>query len=74
MFIIFGIVLMFIATLILVKYESKGIMLNFLIVLLEPGGWFLLWEGLNLIIFAPKEMHRDFEFYRKMSSCKISFY
>jgi len=47
--------------------------MTFLVILLEPGGWFLFWEGLNLIIFETKEETPDFSFYEKMSKCSINF-
>ncbi len=68
-----GVVLMFIATFILFTYTEKSFLISFLFVVLEPGGWFLFWEGLNLIIFEPKKLNPDLEFYRKMSSCEVSF-
>jgi len=72
-FIIFGIIFMFVAAYILFKNDAKSLFREFTIVLLEPGGWFLLWEGLDLIIFKSKEGKADLEFYRKMSRADISF-
>lgn len=68
-----GVILMFIATFIIFAYTEKSFLTSFLFVVLEPGGWFLFWEGLNLIIFKPKELKHDLEFYHKMSSCEVSF-
>lgn len=73
LFALFGILLMFIATYIIVEYEEKGLLFNFLIVLIEPGGWFLFWEGLNMVIFESKRINPDLEFYRKISKGEISF-
>jgi len=72
-FIALGIILMFIATLIMFN-EEKSLLANFLIIILEPGGWFLFWQGLDIVIFKSNSMKPDLEFYRKMSSCEISFY
>lgn len=72
MFAGFGILLMFVATYLLF-HEGKQFFLNFIIVLMEPGGWFLFWEGLNLSIFESKETKPLLEFYKKMSHCKIYF-
>ncbi|HIH39843.1 TPA: hypothetical protein HA219_03945 [Candidatus Woesearchaeota archaeon] len=69
-----GIVLMFLATFILFRFPDKSFVMNFLVVLLEPAGWFLLWEGLNQVIFEPRKHREDMEFYRKMSSCEINFF
>ncbi len=73
LFILVGVMLMLIATFILFKYHDKDFLLNFLIILLEPGGWFLFWEGLNLVIFESKKTKPKLEFYRKMSRCEITF-
>jgi len=72
-FIIFGIIFMFVAAYVLFKYPLDTLFLNFLVVLLEPGGWFLLWEGLDLMIFKSKEGKADLDFYRKMSRADIVF-
>jgi len=67
-----GIILMAVATFILFKYE-KTILTSFLTILLEPGGWFFFWEGLNLAIFESKKFTSDIEFYKKMSKAEIEF-
>ena len=73
LFTLLGILLMFIATFILVEYNEKGLFMNFIIVLIEPGGWFLFWEGLNITIFESKRINPDLEFYKKISKGEISF-
>ena len=72
-FIIFGIVFMFVAAYILFQNNVQSLFGEFIVVLLEPGGWFLLWEGLDLMIFKSKEGKADLEFYRKMSRADIVF-
>ncbi len=52
-----GISLMIIATYLLFKFKDLSLIANFFIVLLEPGGWFLFWEGLDLVIFESKKQH-----------------
>jgi len=69
-----GIILMFLATFILFNFPEKSFLMSFLVVLLEPAGWFLLWEGMNQMIFEPKKLKEDMEFYRKMSSCEVNFF
>jgi len=71
-FILCGLIVMFIASYILFYYKST-LILSFLIVLLEPAGWFLFWEGSHIILFESKEKKPDFEFYKKMSKCEITF-
>jgi len=72
-FTFFGILLMIITTFILVEATIKSIVIIFLSVLFEPGGWFFFWEGLNLIIFESKKKTPDLEFYEKMSKASIIF-
>ena len=72
-FIIFGTIFMFIASYILLNYTGRTLMGEFIVVLLEPGGWFLLWEGMDLIVFKSKEVKPDLDFYRKMTTADISF-
>lgn len=68
-----GLILMFITTAILYATEQKGYLITFLIVLLEPAGWFLFWDGLELAIFEAQKMNKDLEFYKKMENCEIRF-
>ncbi len=74
LFVTVGIILMFVATFLLFTYMGKNFLVNFLVVVLEPGGWFLFWEGLHLIIFESKKLVPDLEFNRKMSSCEVLFF
>jgi hypothetical protein len=73
-FVLAGIALMFMATLILFKYTDTQLITSFLVVFLEPAGWFLFWEGLNLILFESKRKHKDLMFYKKMSNSTIQFF
>ena len=73
LFCIAGIVLMFIATYILFYLGESNLWLSFFIVLLEPAGWFLFWEGLNIAIFQSKENKPLLDFYKRMHDCKIYF-
>ena len=72
-FILAGIIFMVITTFFLVNNSSSNYLLTFLAVLLEPAGWFLFWEGLDLVIFKSKERRPNMEFYRKMSKARINF-
>lgn len=72
-FVISGIVLMFIATFILFTFKDSSLLTTFLVILLEPGGWFLFWEGLDLIIFESKKKKPSLDFYKKMSRAFIEF-
>jgi len=70
----FGIVIMFLTAFIHFKFPiSDSLLLSFFIIILEPAGWFLFWEGMNLVIFRSRAQNPDFEFYDKMSKCNIGF-
>lgn len=74
MFVVIGMLLMLVATFIAFnRYNELTIFMAFLVVLLEPAGWFLFWQGLDLVIFKSKEISPEIEFYEKMTKCEISF-
>jgi hypothetical protein len=62
-----GVVFMILATLIIFKDPAHSIFLSFLVVFLEPAAWFLLWEGMDQVIFNSKKINPELDFYRKMS-------
>jgi hypothetical protein len=68
-----SVVLMLGASYLLYQQENSGFLINFLVILLEPAGWFLFWEGLYQIIFESKEINPDLHFYEKMTRAKITF-
>jgi len=65
-----GAIMTFASTLI---YPYKGMLSNFLLVLLEPAGWFTIWNGLDKFFFETKNKKSEIEFYRKMSKLEILF-
>ena len=67
-----GAVMMVVSAFFLGKQDlSFGI--HLLTTLVQPAGWFFLWEGLAKILIAPKEKLPDYYFYKKMSGSEISF-
>ena len=74
--VIMGVVFMILATLIVFRDPSESLLLSFLVVFLEPAAWFLLWEGMDQIIFNSKNVSPDLDFYQKMytSHKRISFH
>ncbi|HLC96771.1 MAG TPA: hypothetical protein VJH97_05625 [Candidatus Nanoarchaeia archaeon] len=72
-FVALGILLMIMATFMLVSDEETNFMRGFFIVLLEPAGWFLFWEGMHLIVFESKEHLPEQDFYKQMANCEITF-
>ena len=73
LFVFFGTVMMFFTSLLTYYLSGKSFITSFFTIILEPAGWFLFWEGLNLVIFRSKELRPNFEFYEKMTNAKISF-
>ena len=67
-----GVLCMLIAVYILHSLP-QNIINQFLLVLLEPGGWFLFWEGLVLILFESQKIKPELHFYAKMTTSQIRF-
>jgi len=65
--VIMGILCMIAATFIIFEDPSQNLFLSFLVVFLEPAAWFLLWEGMDQVIFNSKKINPELEFYRKMA-------
>ena len=65
--VILGIMFMLMASYIIFRDPAENLLLSFLVVFLEPAAWFLLWEGMDIIIFTPKNINHQLEFYKKMS-------
>ncbi len=65
--VVIGILCMVAATLVEFRDPSRSLYTSFLIVFLEPAAWFLLWEGMDQIIFNSRHMSEDLNFYRKMA-------
>jgi hypothetical protein len=72
LFTLAGVIVMFISSIVLF-YGNHTFFYSFLTTFLEPGGWFLFWEGTDLIIFESKKAKPEEEFYKKMSEGKIIF-
>ncbi|MBI4140127.1 hypothetical protein HY483_04160 [Candidatus Woesearchaeota archaeon] len=68
-----GILVMLLATIIAHSSELSEFWQQFLIILLEPAGWFLFWEGLYLSILETRKSRINLGFYKKMSNCDIVF-
>ena len=62
-----GALCMIAATLVMFFAHEKTLVYSFLIIFLEPAGWFLLWEGMDLVIFHSKRVNPELDFYHKMS-------
>lgn len=72
-FICLGILSLFLAAFLIFEFSRQVNWVNFLLVVLEPAGWFLAWEGMNVSLFRASDVTPDYEFYRKMQKCEIKF-
>ncbi|MEI7904247.1 MAG: hypothetical protein WCI43_02395 [Candidatus Firestonebacteria bacterium] len=43
------------------------------VVVLEPAGWFTIWNGLEMSFFALRNKQEDLEFYGKMEQAEVTF-
>lgn len=68
----FGVLCLFFAGL-LSSLHSESLAIHFLMVLLEPAGWFSAWVGLEQVYFDSKDLREEFGFYEKMSKAQIIF-
>lgn len=66
--VVLGALSMVAATFIVFEDPTESLLLSFLVVFLEPAAWFMLWEGMDQIIFNSKNIHPELDFYRKMSA------
>ena len=64
---------MFAATFLIFKYQNNTFITSFFTVLLEPGGWWLFWEGCQLLVFDAKKENANIEFHRRMAQTTIRF-
>jgi hypothetical protein len=70
--VVLGVAFMFLATYLLFRFRDS-LWSAFVVVLLEPAGWFTFWEGLNLVIFEAQEAVPDLGFYLQMAGARIVF-
>ncbi len=74
-----GIVLVIIGMLITVAAAALGyffkqnVAAEIAVVVLEPAGWFTIWNGLDMSVFATRGKGVDLSFYEKMQDAEITF-
>ena len=67
-----GIILMMAAS--YISYlNTQKFHIHLMLVLFEPAGWFLLWAGLDHLVYSSKETKKDLSFYSKMTKSEIEF-
>ncbi len=56
-----------------VSLERKEFIYSVLLVVLEPGGWFLAWSGLDAIFMGAQQKDEEIIFNRRMGKAEIVF-
>lgn len=67
-----GIVLMILASYISFLQPQKYFV-HLLLILFEPAGWFLLWLGLDHLVYFSRSSIKELDFYAKIRHSKIEF-
>lgn len=77
LFIIIGLIISVTSTITYYFFTSEDIIIKISIDVFQNFGifflWFLLWTGMNKILFETGEIKKDIDFYRKMSNSEIFF-
>jgi len=71
-FVLAGIVLMLVASYVSFL-ESEKYYVHILLVLFEPAGWFMLWAGLDHLVYTSQKIKADRKFYAVMRHAHIDF-
>lgn len=67
-----GIVLMIIASYISFL-QPQEYFIHLLLILFEPAGWFLLWLGLDHLVYFSRSSIKELDFYSKIRNSRIEF-
>ena len=54
-------------------YNGNEFLWSVIMVVMEPAGWFTVWNGLDQILSKSKEKRPELEFYGKMAKADIRF-
>ena len=54
-------------------FFKENIAATIALVVLEPAGWFTIWNGLDMAVFAARGKGVDLAFYEKMQDAEITF-
>ncbi|MBS3176157.1 hypothetical protein J4457_02885 [Candidatus Woesearchaeota archaeon] len=67
-----GFLFMLIAGLVIFR-NPDSFKTQFLRILLEPSGWFMVWFGLDKIFYGTREVKTNLDFYKKMVKAELVF-
>lgn len=71
-FVITGIALMLVASYVSFL-KSEKYYVHILLVLFEPAGWFMLWAGLDHLVYSSQKIKNDLKFYSSMAHAQFDF-
>lgn len=55
------------------SFANEKMWHNYLMVILQPAGWFLLWSGMDKIAFGGRQTKIKRDFYSILAKCKVEF-
>lgn len=73
LFALLGIILLSIITYLFSLKAFSGI-IQFVFIVAEPAGWFLIWMGLDNMFFTNKPQKPDMELFKKLAKAEIYFH
>lgn len=53
--------------------NSESFLARALLILFEPAGWFMLWMGLDLLVYNTRKLKKELDFYNRLSLAEIRF-
>lgn len=53
--------------------DDSGFLFHLLLVVIEPASWFLVWEGMELLILGTRDTERESAFFRTLAEARITF-
>jgi hypothetical protein len=54
-------------------YSNTSFLSTLALVILEPAGWFSIWNGLDKLFFEIRGKKPEIDFYKKMANAEVSF-
>ena len=57
----------------LANLQEKTFLVNSLLIVLEPGGWYFVWTGLDLLFSGSHNKEEELDFNKRMAHSKIGF-
>lgn len=67
-----GFLIMFIAGILSFK-NQQSFLTHLILILCEPAGWFLLWMGLDQLVYYSGKTKKELDFFTKMANAEIGF-